>query len=262
MIVWLKLGGSGLPCRIVRAVRVRKLIRIKLVHLFLEKESPEATNPEYAPQKGGSTDGVARVLIWTDVNTPTLEVNVLLSCVRNLFGDNKTECSRRPVPLHPLVFAALLEWKEESLYQTDADFLFPSIRLNGTKPLSPDSLLKRSIRPALQRACIVKKQIGWHNFRHSLATNLRAMGVDIKVAQELLWHANSPTTLDIYPRAVSQQKRDANTRLVEMLLLMGMKKPQHPRRFWRLLGDNANLFICKVILVDLIGIEPMTSSMP
>jgi integrase len=92
-------------------------------------------------------------------------------------SETKTECSRRPVPLHPVVLNALLEWREESLYQEPADFLFPSIRLKGTKPLSPDSLLKRSIRPALRRAGIVGKQIGWHNFRHSLATNLRAMGV-------------------------------------------------------------------------------------
>jgi integrase len=54
------------------------------------------------------------------------------------------------------------------------------------------------------------------------------MGVDIKVAQELLRHANSRTTLDIYTRAVSQQKRDANTKLVEMLLPGGMKMLQHP----------------------------------
>src|ERR1035437_8842116 len=107
------------------------------------------------------------------------------------------------------------------------DFLFPSIRLNGARPLSPDSLLKRSIRPALERAGIVGKQIGWHNFRHSLATNLRAMGVDIKVAQELLRHANSRTTLDIYTRAVSAQKRDANTKVVQMMLPAGKKKPQH-----------------------------------
>jgi len=46
-------------------------------------------------------------LTWTDVNTLTLEVNVLRSCVRDRFGDTKTECSRRPVPLHPLVLSAL-----------------------------------------------------------------------------------------------------------------------------------------------------------
>jgi integrase len=160
-------------------------------------------------------------LTWADLNTVTLEVNVQRSCVRNRFGETKTECSRRPVPLHPVVLDALLEWREESLYNQPTDFLFPSVRLNGTQPLSPDSLLKRSIRPALKRAGIVGKQIGWHNFRHSLATNLRAMGVDVKVAQELLRHANSRTTLDIYTRAVSQQKRDANSMLVDMLLPAG-----------------------------------------
>ena len=164
-------------------------------------------------------------LTWADVDVKTMEVHVWRSCVRNRFGDTKTECSRRPVPLHPLVLEALLKWREESLYKEPGDFLFASARLNGKKPLSPDSLLKRSIRPALERAGIVDKQIGWHNFRHSLATNLRAMGVDVKVAQELLRHANSRTTLDIYTRAVSQQKRDANAMVVQMMFPEGKKKP-------------------------------------
>jgi integrase len=172
----------------------------------------------------GST-GIRRseliALTWADLNTSTLEVNITRSCVRNRFGETKTECSRRPVPLHPLVLQVLLDWKKESLYTAENDFLFPSIRRNGSQPLSPDSLLKRSIRPALARAGIEGKVIGWHSFRHSLATNLRAMGVDIKVAQELLRHANSRTTLDIYTRAVSQQKRDASAQVVEMLLPAG-----------------------------------------
>ena len=53
------------------------------------------------------------------------------------------------------------------------------------------------------------------------------MGVDVKVAQELLRHANSRTTLDIYTRAVSQQKRDANAQVVQMMLPKSQKKPQH-----------------------------------
>ena len=64
-------------------------------------------------------------------------------------------------------------------------------------------VLNKIIRPALLRAGIKGKKIGWHSFRHSLATNLRSMGVDIKVAQELLRHANSRITLDLYTRAVS-----------------------------------------------------------
>jgi hypothetical protein len=35
------------------------------------------------------------------------------------------------------------------------------------------------------------------------------------------------TTLDIYTRAVSQQKRDANTKVVEMMLPGAQKKLQH-----------------------------------
>ena len=157
-------------------------------------------------------------LTWGDVNEETLEISVRRSCVRNHIGNTKTEGSARPVPLHPLVLAALLVWKKEAGYCSTSDFLFASIRLNGEKPLSPDSILKKSIRPALVRAGIVGKQIGWHSFRHSLATNLRAMGVDLKVAQELLRHANSRTTLDIYTRAVSERKREANEKVVELLL--------------------------------------------
>jgi integrase len=106
--------------------------------------------------------------------------------------------------------------------------LFPSIRLNGNKPFSPDSLLKKSIRPALKRAGIEGK-IGWHNFRHTLGTLLRAIGTDIKVAQDLLRHANSRTTLDIYTHAVSQLKRDANTKVVELLLPGRALRAQHLR---------------------------------
>lgn len=79
------------------------------------------------------------------------------------------------------MLSALLEWRSRSLYATDLDFLFPSVRLKGTKPLSPDSILEKSIRPALARNGVVGKRIGWHSFRHSLATNLRSLGVDIKL---------------------------------------------------------------------------------
>lgn len=163
-------------------------------------------------------------LTWSDLNIKTMEIQVLRSCVRNRFGKTKTEASNRPVPLHPIVLNALLDWRDDSLYATDADFLFPSIRLKGSMPLSPSHLLQKSIRPALARAGIVGKNIGWHSFRHSLATNLRALGIDIKVAQELLRHASCRTTLDVYTRAVSHQKRDANSKVVEMMLPLEMKK--------------------------------------
>jgi integrase len=167
-------------------------------------------------------------LTWSDLNMRTMEVNVLRSCVRNRIGRTKTESSCRPVPLHPLVLNALLEWRAQSPYATELDFLFPSTRFKGAKPLSPDSILEKSIRPALARIGVIEKQIGWHSFRHSLATNLRSLGVDIKVAQELMRHSSCRTTLDVYTRAVDQQKREASLKVVELMLPLEMQKLPHP----------------------------------
>jgi integrase len=55
----------------------------------------------------------------------------------------------------------------------------------------------------------VAKRIGWHSFRHGLATLLRQNGVDVKTAQELLRHANSRITLDIYQQSVPEERRAA-----------------------------------------------------
>jgi integrase len=128
------------------------------------------------------------------------------------------------------VLNALLERRAKSPYATELDFLFPSTRFKGSKPLSPDGILEKSIRPALARIGVIGKQIGWHSFRHSLATNLRSLGVDIKVAQELMRHSSCRTTLDVYTRAVDQQKREASLKVVEMMLPLEMQKLQHPHR--------------------------------
>lgn len=53
---------------------------------------------------------------------------------------------------------------------------FPSVRKNGSQPMMLDMVLKKTIRPALRRAGTSSKVIGWHSFRHSLATNLRSLG--------------------------------------------------------------------------------------
>jgi len=80
----------------------------------------------------------------------------------------------------------------------------------------------------LARIGVVGKHIGWHSFRHSLATNLRSLGIDIKVAQELMRHSSYRTTLDIYTRAVDQQKREASLKIIELILPLEIEKFQHP----------------------------------
>ena len=38
--------------------------------------------------------------------------------------------------------------------------------------------------------CGITKRIGWHTFRHTLATLLQASGAGVKVTQELLRHSS------------------------------------------------------------------------
>jgi integrase len=47
---------------------------------------------------------------------------------------------------------------------------------------------------------------------------LRQLGVDVKVQQELLRHADIRTTMNIYTQAVSEQKRTAHSKVVRMVL--------------------------------------------
>ena len=171
-----------------------------------------------------STTGFRRceliALRWRNLDCSKMEVAATQSCVRGRLGKYKklkTDASANAVPLDPSVFELLMRWREASLYKEDDDFIFPSLRLLGTKPLSPDMLLKQ-IQKAAIKAGIVGKTIGWHTFRHSFATNLCSLGVGIKVSQELMRHASSRTTMDIYTQAVSAEKRIASRRLVEMLM--------------------------------------------
>jgi integrase len=156
-------------------------------------------------------------LIWRDIDFDSLQIEVNRSCVRGKVGETKTRASAKPVPMHRILAAILKEWRQVTLYPNVEDYLFPSIRNNGASPIWPDMVLQHTIRPALHRLGITKR-VGFHTFRHSLGYYLRSLGVDIKVAQELLRHANVKITLDLYTQAVSSQKREANERLVEMLL--------------------------------------------
>src|SRR5438105_14831200 len=60
---------------------------------------------------------------------------------------------------------------------------------DGQVPYWPDSALTDFVRPAATRAGITKR-VGWHPFRHTYSTLLRANGTDVKVQSELLRHSN------------------------------------------------------------------------
>jgi integrase len=156
-------------------------------------------------------------LQWGDIRFDSLEICLGRGVVHQIIGDLKTEASRKPLPLDPDLAQSLLVWRRLSPFNRQADWVFASPDMEGKQPYWPENLLRRHIRPAARR-CGINKRIGWHTFRHSYATHLKANGEDIKVVQESLRHANSRITLDTYTQALTPAKREAQSKVVRMIL--------------------------------------------
>jgi len=155
-------------------------------------------------------------LKWQDVDFESLEVSLNRAVVHQVVGELKTEASQKPIPLDPELAHELLEWRYLSPFNQQADWVFASPEMKGLQPYWPENLLRRYIRPAAER-CGIQKTIGWHTFRHSYASQLKANGEDVKVVQESLRHANSRITLDTYTQASTPAKRRAQTKVVGMI---------------------------------------------
>jgi integrase len=96
--------------------------------------------------------------------------------------------------------------EETTKYRNPEDWIFASPRSGGKDPYWPGTVLAKIIRPAALRAGIHKK-VGWHTFRHTYSTLLIANGENVKVVQELMRHASSCFTLEIYSQAQIIAKR-------------------------------------------------------
>jgi integrase len=165
-------------------------------------------------------------LRWADVDFENLELLVTRSIWHQVVGRCKTEASAKPVPMDSYMAEDLLRWRRQSPYPMDSDYVFASPTMRGTQPYWPDNLMKRYIRPVAREAGI-NKNIGWHTFRHSFGTLLKANGEDVKTVQELLRHANSRITLDVYTQAVTSTKRAAQSKVVRMMVSdVGQKRDQ------------------------------------
>jgi len=170
-------------------------------------------------------------LRWQDVDFGNLELNVTRSIWHQVVGNCKTEASAKPVPLDTYMAEDLLRWRRQSAYPSDDDYVFASETMRAKQPYWPDNLMKRQIRP-VAKANGIHKNIGWHTFRHTFGTLLKANGEDVKTVPELLRHANSRITLDVYTQAVGSNKRAAQSKVLRMMVpnLGEMKGETHPQK--------------------------------
>jgi len=114
--------------------------------------------------------------------------------------------------------------RQGTIYSTPDDWVFASPRRKGKRPRRPEGVLSKIIRPAAVRAGI-KKRIGWHTFRHTYSSTLVANGENLKVVQELMRHASSRFTLEVYTQAKARAKRDAQQRMRAGILWLFLRLP-------------------------------------
>jgi integrase len=163
-------------------------------------------------------------LHWSDIDWESSCIRVTRAYVYGRFGPPKSRASRRPVPLHALLAALLEAWRNETPYAEDEDFIFPSFRLKGRKPPRANMLVADHLQPAARRAGITGP-VGFHTLRRTLASALVANGSDPKLVQELLRHSNIKTTLDVYARAMTPAKLEAQGWVLRQLLAADVKSP-------------------------------------
>lgn len=155
-------------------------------------------------------------LKWEDIDLVDRSMNVLRSFVDGAIGPCKTEISQQAVPLDEIAVDGLIAWRKVCPYGFAEDWVFASERLFGKLPVWPDSLRTKILQPAARKAGI-SKRVGWHTFRHTYSTLLKGNGEDVKVVQELMRHANITTTMNIYTRALTDAKRRAQSKAVDVL---------------------------------------------
>lgn len=166
-------------------------------------------------------------LQWQDFDFDGLTLLVQRSVVHGRVGDVKTEYSRDSVPLDIAVVEALLLHRERCV-PTPEGWLFANPTTG--RPYHQEEIQKRHIRKA-GIAAGVGRDIGWHTFRHSYRSWLDETGAPLTVQKELMRHASIQTTMNIYGKAMTDSKRQAHSKVVEMVLsgtkLKETKQPEH-----------------------------------
>ena len=162
-------------------------------------------------------------LRWADVLWEEERIRISKRWAKGEDGETKTEASDGYVPLHAVLAHFLREWRAQTPFAADEDFVFPSLRAKGRVPLSASIFVADHLRPAAKKVGICIKdgqRFGLHNLRHSLSNWLvNKAKIEPKTVQGILRHSRIQTTLDLYTQEDSDETRAAQG---EYLMALGV----------------------------------------
>jgi integrase len=173
----------------------------------------------------GCRQGELLALQWDDVDLGAGQLRVCGTLINAkggvpIFGEPKTDSSRRTVTLPPEAVAALRAHRDRQNFErqrlgsgwSDYDLVFTSAV--GT-PLDQRNVI-RLFKIALRRAGL-PQTVRFHDLRHAAATLMLAGGVDPKTASARLGHSTIRLTMDLYTHAVQALDAEAAERMQRVL---------------------------------------------
>ncbi len=168
----------------------------------------------------GLRRGEICALHWTDVDFDSKVLYVRRTMSRYAkFGlvvnDPKSKSSRRKILLPDLAIQALQEHRERQKQERlragdiwiDQGFVFTNRRGGRIEP----HYVLRHFKKMLHDLGL--SDMRFHDLRHSAATILLALGVDLKVIQKLLGHSTISITADIYAHLLPSMQEEAMEKL-------------------------------------------------
>jgi integrase len=162
--------------------------------------------------KTGMREGELLALTWGDVDLTTAVIRVRRTITDGHLGAPKNH-ERRDVDLTSDLVDLLGAWWGEFSGPPDDTLVFPGE--SGSGYLSPSTILKRELYPAMKNAEIARigptgEKRTFHSFRHTFAKRALENGRQITWLSRHLGHSSLKVTTDIYGHwERAERKREA-----------------------------------------------------
>jgi len=216
----------------LREAPTRYMKKVKEDHREMDFLNPEeirrlldACSPDLYPIAltaifTGLRQGELFGLKWSDVDFGAKVIRVRRSYHPKYgFSSTKSEKGERMVIITPELAEVLVHHKTTTGGGTD-DLVFSN---RAGNPISYSNIESREFYPALDRAGL--RRIRWHDLRHTHAAVMVAKGVNVKLLQRQMGHADIGTTLNTYGHLIPEASEGVGEAFDEMVCPDGTRWP-------------------------------------
>ena len=155
-------------------------------------------------------------LKWSDIDWEkgTVTIHRTVQRLKKLNGGSKTYLvvgspksysSRRTLPVPDFLLQRLRKLARET-HAPAFGYIF-----SATTQAADPRTIQRRFKRVVQKLGLTN--VHFHTLRHSFATRLLELGIDVKTVSVLLGHSSAKTTLDCYAHSLLDQQRTAVARL-------------------------------------------------